>query len=384
MRSARGRDGRQAACALEVCPHPDGSWFVRAGAHAYAVPPWAGSALKPLAGTRPERDDLCRRLAAAAAAAGLPRPDPGCDPLPRMCARLTDPSGSRPLRRARGLLWLRLPLVPAFLVARAARGAGRLAGWSGLATLAACGAAGYLAPGSAAKTSVASAFGPATWAATAILTLACALIHELGHASALVRSGYPAGGIGVGVLAVVPVLYAEVTAVGLLPRPDKVRVAAAGAAFQLFAGGLLHAAATLPGLPHAAAVALDAGAAGALLAVCWSLLPFVRADGYWMVCDALDVDLDRPVPPDRSAAVALAAGLHRLAAALFLLAAGGAFIRTALPAAGAVAGWARPLLVAAAAALLLLLGRRCIRLACLGLLNLRIWRRGRRPLQAAD
>ena len=323
---------------LEVSPHPHGPWFVQAGTGSFAVPPWVGRALLPLTGTRPTPEQLRRHLESAGAA------DVGWDLAPdlpgaqaqHLAERLAHAlaAGGRrrmPGRRSfckgrlpgtgSGPLWIRVPLLPGRAVQAVAARLRWCAGWKGLAVLGAAGVAGYLLPAFPGDATPAPVSGAALIAGAA-LVLGTALFHELGHAAALARSGYPPGGIGLGALLVVPVLYAEVTAVGLLPRSDKGRVAAAGAGFQLGLGGLLHAACGLAQLPTAVSGALRVGAGGALLAVGWSLLPFIRADGYWMVCDLLDADLERPLGPLRGRRVVIAVCLHRLGTALFLLAAG--------------------------------------------------------------
>ncbi len=127
------------------------------------------------------------------------------------------------------------------------------------------------------------------------LFLLTAVWHELGHASALARSGYPPGGIGAGVLFVIPVLFADVTAVGALPRAGRIRVDVSGTIFQLGCGGVFMALAGWNLFAPALTPALTLAASSALLAISWSLFPFIRSDGYWLLCDLLGlVDLDRP------------------------------------------------------------------------------------------
>ena len=151
------------------------------------------------------------------------------------------------------------------------------------------------------------------------------VFHELGHAAALKRQGYPPGGIGLGVLFVIPVLFADVSAVAVLPRGGRLRVDLAGVCFQILAGGFLFGSgAFLPGRPFGRLLQL--GGVLALPAVAWSLLPFIRADGYWFLADLLRLtDLEQPVPPGRGARLRVFLVLHRLANAGFLLLVGVAF-----------------------------------------------------------
>jgi hypothetical protein len=151
--------------------------------------------------------------------------------------------------------------------------------------------------------------------------------HELGHAAALRRGGYSAGGIGMGVLFIIPVLYADVSAVALLPRGDRLRVDLAGVAFQLAAGGALAWLATWEEV-SLAVPALQLSSWLALAAVCWSLLPFIRSDGYWTLGDLLGVgDLDGPLPPGRSWALIAFLVVYRMLNGLFLLGVGVLFPR---------------------------------------------------------
>ena len=101
--------------------------------------------------------------------------------------------------------------------------------------------------------------------------LLTALWHELGHAAAIARYKYPPGAIGAGLLFVIPVLFADVTAVGVLPRAGRLRVDMAGVIFQFGLGGAL----ALIGLVGNTNGLLG-GAWLALLAVGWSLFPFGR------------------------------------------------------------------------------------------------------------
>ncbi len=93
---------------------------------------------------------------------------------------------------------------------------------------------------------------------------------------------------------------------------------AAGPAFQMAAAGVL--AALAPAAPDPWSGALQTAARAALAAVAWSLLPFVRSDGYWMLCDALGVaDLERRPPPAAGASSRRAVRAYRIANAAFLV-----------------------------------------------------------------
>jgi len=233
---ARGQDHTR----LEVRPHPSGPWLVVTGRRVLVVSPEAGRALLPLHG---------RRV----------------------------PTGLPPARSGRGLP-LRATLVPVMVVRALAARLAPLASGAGLAYVA---AGGLVAVACLRPWEVAGGFsGPSL-----LLLAVSAMLHELGHAAALRRAGYEPGAIGVGVLVVVPVLFADVSAVRLLPRADRVRVDLAGPAFQAGAAGALAVVAAVGGQGLAA----HAGAAviATLIALGWSLLPLARSDGAWALRDAL-------------------------------------------------------------------------------------------------
>jgi hypothetical protein len=217
-------------------------------------------------------------------------------------------------RGRREPIWLKVPLIPAgWTNVLAARLVG-LTSWPVLGIMAALGAGALAVAGwNHGKPAVLS--GQELWASV-LCFLGTAFWHELGHAAALRRTGYPCGGIGLGVLFIFPVLYAEVTAVELVTRRDRLRVDLAGVCFQLGAAGVLGLLGwQVPG----AAFCLTAGWL-ALAAVVWSLMPFIRADGYWFLCDALGLgDLDRPVPWGHSARMRAFLVLHRVVNGGFLI-----------------------------------------------------------------
>jgi len=127
------------------------------------------------------------------------------------------------------------------------------------------------------------------------LFLLTGIWHEIGHATALAHEGYAPGRIGLGFLLVIPVLFAEVTAVGMLARGGRLRVDFSGMVFQLFAGGLLLLLSVICGPFASLSGSLQVAGLSSLVAVCWSLLPFVRSDGYWILADYLGVEnLDVP------------------------------------------------------------------------------------------
>ena len=297
---------------LEVVAHPSGPWLVKAGEFLYAVPPGLGRALRPLAGRRPADRELRDCLGAGPLS---PEIETWVGELNRA---LGPPSVTKIKSRLVGRpIRFRVPLIPVPWVQRLARRLKFLTGNRSLAALTLLGAAGYLVVGSG---RAGFSWDLGILAAGLGLFLVSAIWHEMGHAAALARSGYPPGGIGAGILFVIPVLFADVTAVGALSRIGRLRVDVSGVVFQLAAGGLFMATSSWPAVPAAAAQILALAGSSALLAVTWSLFPFIRSDGYWLLCDLLKLDdLDRPPKalPQRGLRVFMVG--YQLANALFLL-----------------------------------------------------------------
>lgn len=255
---------------IEVQPHPAGPWIVRAGARTLAVPPEAGHRLLSLHGARldagPAAPASCRRAPA----------------------------------------W-QVTVIPAAAVRAASGALAPLASTAGLAFLGAGGlaTAACLRPWSGAG----GLSGPAL-----LMFTAAALAHELGHAAALRREGYLPGRIGLGLLVVVPVLFADVSAVHLLGRGGRVRVDLAGAAFQSAVAGLLAVVAAVG--DGALAGAAAAAAVATLATMAWSLLPLPRSDGGWALRDALGEPAGRAAVPALTALAAMQVALAALACAL--------------------------------------------------------------------
>jgi putative peptide zinc metalloprotease protein len=112
------------------------------------------------------------------------------------------------------------------------------------------------------------------------LTLAAAVFHEFGHASALRYGGGKVRGMGAGIYIIYPVLYTDVTDSYRLGRWARVRTGLGGIYFNLvFALGIVT-------------FYLISGQELVLLAVTLinleiirQFLPFIRLDGYWVLAD---------------------------------------------------------------------------------------------------
>jgi len=284
---------------LRVIAGPGPRWLLYVHGRTYVVPSRLG---KLLGATDPAADP-------AADLADDSVTDSAADPtivvaeVRRTLARLAVTAGS-PRQRQRRAIWLRVPVVASagLVLYLFALSAGPLDG-------------------------PALADGVHFWLPVVGCFVLTALWHECGHAAALRREGFPAGGFGAGLLLILPVLYCDVTPVAALPRRGRLRVDLAGVCFQLMAGGLLAAAGSwlAEPIPRAAGML-------SLLAVFWSLLPFVRSDGHWALADLLGVaDLQAPLdswrggdqatsrPTGRTRLLAAYLVIHRTLEGLFVI-----------------------------------------------------------------
>lgn len=116
------------------------------------------------------------------------------------------------------------------------------------------------------------------------LTLAAAVFHELGHATACHYGGARPGVIGVGIYLLWPVFYNDLNDSYRLPRRARLRADLGGVYFNaVFIVGLA-AAYWVTGLaPLLLAIVVQH------LAIAQQFLPFVRLDGYYVVSDIAGV-----------------------------------------------------------------------------------------------
>lgn len=122
-----------------------------------------------------------------------------------------------------------------------------------------------------------------------VLFLLSLVAHELGHASACSRFGARPGEIGAGLYFIYPALYTDVTDAWRLRRGQRVVVDLGGIYFQLIVGATYVLLFSLAGWePLKVAIAF-------IVASClFSLNPFLKFDGYWILSDAMGVtDLRR-------------------------------------------------------------------------------------------
>ncbi len=297
---------------LRVFPHREGPWLVRAGEVILGVPPAIGQRLHPLNGTRTTPAGVRALLARDGSHEALAL---------RLEAGLRrQPFSWREFWKRRNPVWLRVPLVPARVVRKTADLCSGLARPLNLGLLGGLGLTGYLLPRWVGPLHPGGPLDAAGLTLGILLFLVSALWHEVGHAVALKAEGYAPGGLGLGLLFILPVLFVDVTPVALLPRRGRLRVNVAGPLFQLSLAALYQIGAWMLPLPAVWAGGLRVAAASATLAVTWSLWPLIRSDGYWLVCDALDIPgLDRPLPPGAGVRTRRLVAAFRLANMGFLL-----------------------------------------------------------------
>jgi len=131
---------------------------------------------------------------------------------------------------------------------------------------------------------VMSEFTPNEYLLSLLLLIIVVFIHEFGHASAQLRFGLPAGGIGFQLYHYIPAFFANVDASWRLKPTSRMVVDIGGIYFQSVAGSLLF----LVYLQTHFLPILTTVVASDVLSVV-ALNPFLRFDGYWLVADALAV-----------------------------------------------------------------------------------------------
>jgi putative peptide zinc metalloprotease protein len=116
------------------------------------------------------------------------------------------------------------------------------------------------------------------------VTLAAAVVHEFGHASALRYGGGRARGMGFGLYLVFPAFYTDVTEGYRLGRWARVRTGLGGPYFHLlFALALIGAAYAFGyGFLLLAVLLIN-------IEIIRQFIPFVRLDGYWVLADLTGV-----------------------------------------------------------------------------------------------
>ncbi len=124
---------------------------------------------------------------------------------------------------------------------------------------------------------------PWQWGVLWVLITATTVIHEFGHVSVAAHYGVRARAVGFGLLYLQPSGFADVSNSWLVARRQRTAIALGGLLFQsapVMAGYCLW---RLTAAPLAGwYVALNLGW------MAFNLIPFIRLDGYWVLCFALD------------------------------------------------------------------------------------------------
>ncbi len=267
--------------------------------------------LKPLDGRHPQPGEVveCLRRGNRTDKRGWSEEE-----ITRFSLRLTEIQDKNRPHHSRRTLWGRVPLISASLTGSMARPWEFLTRKWGLFLLAFISLSGmasfrYLPEINSVET--------AYWLPAFLMFFTGAIIHELGHAAALSAQGYPAGGIGGGVLYFIPVLHNDVSAMSLLNTTGKLRVDLSGVAFQAAYGGVLV---VIGHVFKELTPSINLAVKMTWMAVGWSLIPFIRADGYWALCDALGLkDLNGPVDPNIGAVRRGVLMVHRVLNIVFLV-----------------------------------------------------------------
>ena len=301
-----------------ILSHRSGPWVINAGGQRLLMPEVPARWLVPLEGRRPKSDEVLDCLRRGNQSDGtLWTEKQILQTMASLKAQMERPAANA----SRRALWLRVPILSALVVQKMARPLETLTkGWA-LIGMALWGLVVPLLP------LTREGFGllkTGDWLVAAGLFLLGAVLHELGHAAALSDQGYPAGGIGAGILFVIPVLHNDVSAIAMLPKKGKLRVDLAGISFQAAYGAVLILVASNLSL-HSVAVMVAARLTYG--AVIWNMIPFIRADGYWALCDVLGFqDLDRVCRETVSRPKLIFKLIHRLMNIVFL-----GFVAVVLP-----------------------------------------------------
>jgi hypothetical protein len=190
---------------------------------------------------------------------------------------VAEDSSSLPLWK-RTALFVQITVIPERFVIAAARHLTFLYKRLAILFLLACGIAAHVLCYSGRVD-----YGHTLAASTSITLLLCLLsvvFHELGHSSALLNAGGSPGGIGIGMFLLMPVFFANVSQIWILPKRSRIVVDLGGIYFQQIAFTLFAIAAALTHLPsfHVVCIAIDVMC---LIAI----NPAFRFDGYWLLAD---------------------------------------------------------------------------------------------------
>lgn len=116
------------------------------------------------------------------------------------------------------------------------------------------------------------------------LNITSALIHELGHASALRSYNLSHGDIGFGFYLLMPVLYSDVTNAWKLNNKDRLKIDIGGIYFELVFSSFLIIIYLFTNFYDLVIVVYII-----MIKTLYNLNPLIRSDGYWLLSDAINV-----------------------------------------------------------------------------------------------
>ncbi len=115
-------------------------------------------------------------------------------------------------------------------------------------------------------------------------------LHELGHAAACKRYGVPPKNISFGFYLIFPVFFTDVTEAWTLKKKNRIVINCGGIYFQLLINALLITIYALtPNKSETTSIILNALIFTNTSVVIYSLMPFMRYDGYWIYSDFFDL-----------------------------------------------------------------------------------------------
>lgn len=121
------------------------------------------------------------------------------------------------------------------------------------------------------------------WLFFFLLSFIGVTFHEFGHASAAHHYGAKHGGIGGGFYLFMPVYFADVTDIWKLPKKQRIIVNLAGMYFELVYVVFLILIGFVMNFQLLIVLACIFS-----MSILYSLNPFIRSDGYWVLSDAIE------------------------------------------------------------------------------------------------
>jgi hypothetical protein len=118
-----------------------------------------------------------------------------------------------------------------------------------------------------------------------IIIIFISIIHEFGHSVALLKNGENPGRIGAGIYFIMPVLFSDVTNTWKLSRYNRLEVDLGGLYFQ----GLFLITLYFTNILFFKYYLLKLAILFSAFQILGNFNPFIKLDGYWVLCDYLGV-----------------------------------------------------------------------------------------------